>query len=177
MKGDKFVSREVAVELLVRELEAVGYTCSIFQSDRVVEDGAVVLETESGERLMRSTRAGRKVLLDANRNEVSPGNARPRTTERYISIDCNEVIDREKIQAVLDAHDVTPQWRDDRKGEALIKAKALLNPSSSLTTSADWIKTVQKALDDLYVAMDTMTLADLKVLDLGTWSGWPTEPT
>jgi len=172
MKGDKFVSREVAVELLVRELEAVGYTCDISQSNRVVEDGAVVLETESGERLMRSIRAGRKVLLDANGNEVSPGDARPRTTERYILIDCNEVIDREKVQAVLDAHDVSPQWRDDRKGEALTKAKALINPSSSLTTSADWIKTVQKTLDDLHVAIDTMDLAALKTLDVRAWAGW-----
>lgn len=173
MKGEKFVYREVVVELLLQELEAVGYSCDIFQSDRIVENGLVVLETQSGERLTHALRRGRKVLLDANDNEVFPGDARPRTTERYISIDCNEAIDREKVQAVLDAHDVTPQWRDDRKAEALIKAKALINPSSSLTTSADRIKIVQEALDDLYVAIDTMTLADLKAFKVGAWSGWP----
>jgi len=96
MKGEKFVYREVVVELLLQELEAVGYSCDIFQSDRIVENGLVVLETQSGERLTHALRRGRKVLLDANDNEVFPGDARPRTTERYISIDCNEAIDREK---------------------------------------------------------------------------------
>ena len=105
MKGDKFVSRKVAVDVLSQELEAVGYTCNIYQSNRVVEDGAVVLETQLGERLTRAIRAGRKVLLDANNNEVFPGDARPRTTEHYILIDCNEVMDRATVQAVLDAHD------------------------------------------------------------------------
>ena len=91
MKGEKFVFPKVAIDVLFRELEAVGYICNIFQTNRVVEDGVVVLETQSGERLTRAIRAGRKVLLDANNNEVFPGDARPRTTEHYIMIDCDVI--------------------------------------------------------------------------------------
>jgi hypothetical protein len=109
--------------------------------------------------------------------EVLPGEARPRkTAQRHIWIDCNEEIDRPTVQAVLDAHDVTPKLRDDRKAAALIEAKSLINPGASLATPANRIAAVQESLDDLYDAIDAMTLADLKEFRVETWAGWPENP-
>lgn len=177
MKGVKFPYREVVTRQLFDELVVAGYTCKIAHSNRVFEDGVVVLETQAGERLTRAMRVGHSVLRDGNGVEVPPGDARPRkTAQRHIWIYCNEEIDRATVQAVLDAHDVTPKLRDDRKAEALVEAKALINPGASLATPANRIAAVQESLDDLYDAIAAMTLADLKEFNVKTWAGWPTQP-
>ena len=169
-----FTDRELDHRQLAQELAAVGFICSIGQTDRVIENDMVVLETKMGERLAREVRAGRKVLLDAEGNIIHPSNARPRKTARYIRLDCNEVIDRTAVQGILDAHDVTPMWRRKLRTAATTEAVERLKAASTVLVRNDAMAAkLQTALDRFITEIDAMTLTDLKALDVSAWAGWP----
>ena len=169
-----FPNRELDQTKLAQELVFVGFTCRIMQTDRVIENNMVVLESQSGEAVTRTVNSsGRKVLLDSTGNIVHPSDARPRETTRYIRLDCDEVIDRAVVQGVLDTHDVTPMWRRKLKTEAETEAVTRLRTASTvLVTNTAQAKLLQTALDDLYDAIDAMALDDLKALDVTNWVGW-----
>lgn len=168
-----FADRELDQGRLSRDLVAAGLTCRTGQTNRVVEDGKAVLETVLGELLIRALDAsGRKILLDSNGAEVHPSDARPRTTARYIWLDCDQVIDRAAVQGVLDSHDVSPMWRDRRKQSGRRYAKGKLEKAFE-DVDIVLMRSIRDARNTLAGQIDAMTLAQLKAFDVRTWAGWP----
>lgn len=127
-----FMDREIDAKALSKELLSAGFTCRISQTNRVIEGGVVVLETHAGEKLTRAVNAaGRKMLLDAEGNEVHPSDARQRKTARYIRLNCDEAINLTVVQGILNAHvsqskPVEPTAEERRRQEIRDEAMELL---------------------------------------------------